>query len=42
MGKNALSQSGYRIFKSTISLEQNGEKPDRMHVHTYSWKIEVD
>ena len=26
MGQNALSQSDYRIFKSTISLEQNVEK----------------
>ena len=26
MGQNALGQSDYRIFKSTISLEQNDEK----------------
>ena len=26
MSQNALSQSDYRIFKSTISLEQNDEK----------------
>ena len=26
MGQTALSQSDYRIFKSTISLEQNDEK----------------
>ena len=26
MGQNTLSQSGYRIFKLTISLEQNDEK----------------
>ena len=26
MGQNALGQSEYRIFKSTISLEQNDEK----------------
>ena len=26
MGQNALSQSDCRIFKSTISLEQNNEK----------------
>ena len=26
MGQNALSQSDYSIFKSTISLEQNDEK----------------
>ena len=25
-GQNALNQSDYRIFKSTISLEQNDEK----------------
>ena len=25
MGQKALSQSDYRIFKSTISLEQNEE-----------------
>ena len=30
MGQNALSETDYRIFKSTISLEQND-----------SWKIEV-
>ena len=42
MGQNALSQSDYRIFKSTISLEQNDEKPDFLHVDTDSWKVEVD
>ena len=26
MSQNALSQSDYRVFKSTISLEQNDEK----------------
>ena len=26
MAQNALGQSDYRIFKSTISLEQNDEK----------------
>ena len=26
MGQNALGQSDYRVFKSTISLEQNDEK----------------
>ena len=26
MGQNALSQSDWKIFKSTISLEQNNEK----------------
>ena len=33
MGQNGLGQSDYRIFKSTISLEQNDEK---------AWKLEVD
>ena len=42
MGQNALGQSDYRIFKSTISLEQNDEKPDFLHVDTDSWKVEVD
>ena len=42
MGQNALSQSDCRIFKSTISVEQNDEKPDFLHVDTDSWKVEVD
>ena len=41
-GINALGQSDYRIFKSTISLEQNDEKAWFLHVDTDSWKIEVD
>ena len=36
MGQNAFSQSDYKIFKSTISLEQNDEKPDFLHVDTNS------
>ena len=27
MGQDALGQSDYRMFKSTISLEQNDKKP---------------
>ena len=42
MVQNALGQSDYRIFKSTISLEQNDEKSDFLHVDTDSWKLEVD
>ena len=39
---HALCQSGYRIFKSAISAEQNDEKPDFLYVEKDSWKIEVD
>ena len=42
MGQNILGQSGYRIFKSTISLEQNNKKPNFLHVDMDSQKIEVD
>ena len=42
MGQNALCQSDYMIFKATISLEQDDEKPNFLNVDTDSWKIEVD
>ena len=42
MDQNAVGQSDYRIFKSTISLEQNHKKAWFLHVDTDSWKIEVD
>ena len=42
MGQNTLGQSDYWIFKSTLSLEQNDENPDFLHVDTDSWKTEVD
>ena len=42
MDQNALSQSDYRIFKSAISIEQDDEKPDFLHVDTDSWEMEVD
>ena len=42
MGQNTLGQSDYRIFKSTISLEQNDEKVWFFHVGKDSWNIEVD
>ena len=42
MGQNALRQSNYKIFKSTISLEKHDEKPDFLQVDTDSWKLEVD
>ena len=42
MAQNALGQSDYMIFKSTISLEKNDEKAWFLHVDTVSWKIEVD
>ena len=43
MSQNALSQSDYRIFKSTISLEQNDEKACFfLRVDTDLWKLEVD
>ena len=43
MGQNVLGQSDYRIFKSTISLEQKKmKKPDFLHFDTDSWKVEGD
>ena len=42
MGQDALGQSDYRIFKSTISLEQNDKKPRFLQVDTDSQKLEVD
>ena len=43
MGQNRLGQSDYRIFKSTITLEQYDEKAwFFLHVYTDSWKVEVD
>ena len=39
MGQNAVDQSDCRILKSTISLEQEDEKSDFLHVDTYSWKL---
>ena len=37
MGRNALCQSDCKIFKSTVSLEQNDEIGD-----TNSWKLKFD
>ena len=42
MSKNALGQSDCKIFKSTISLEQNNEKTDFLHEDTDSWKLKGD
>ena len=42
IGQNALGQSHYRIFKSTISIEQHDEKTWFLHADTDSWKLEVD
>ena len=42
MVQNALCQSDYSTFKSTMSLEQNDEKAWFLHVDTDSWKLEVD
>ena len=42
MGQNALGQLDCRICKSTISREQNDEKPDFWHVDVDSWKLKVD
>ena len=30
--QNVLDQSDYSIFKLTMSLEQNDEKPDFLHI----------
>ena len=42
MGHNAYGRSDCRIFKSTVSPEENDEKPDFLHVDTDSWKLKVD
>ena len=42
MGKNTLDQPDYRIFKSTISSEQNDEVGFFLHVYTNSGKLKVD
>ena len=42
MDQTALSQSNYRIFNSTISLEQNNEKAWFFARFTDSWKVEVN
>ena len=42
MGQNVVSQQPFRIFKWTISLEQNDEKPGFSDVNTDSWKLKVD
>ena len=42
MGQSALGQSDWRIFKSTIYLEQNDEKACFLHADTDSWKFKVD
>ena len=42
MGQNALGQLDYKIFKSTISLEQNDEKGYFLHFETNSWKLKTD
>ena len=42
MGQNALSPSDCRIFKLTVSLEQNDEKAWFLHVDVDSWKLKVD
>ena len=39
MGPSTLGQYS---FKSTVSLEQNDEKPDFLNVDTDSWKLKVD
>ena len=36
------ADTNYRIFESTISLEQNDERAWFFYVDTDSWKIEVD
>ena len=38
--KMLLVNQNYRIFEPTISLEQNDEKPDFLHVDTDSCKKE--
>ena len=40
--QNVLDQSDYRIFKSTISLEQDDEKSKYLHVDTDSLKLKGD
>ena len=42
MGQNALGQLDYKIFKSTISLEQNDENGYFLHFETNSWKLKTD
>ena len=42
MDQNALGQSDCRIFKPTISPEQNVEKARFLDVGTDSWKLKVD
>ena len=47
MGQNVVSQQHFRIFKWTISLEQNDEKPGFSDVNMkiemkLSWKLKVD
>ena len=42
MSQNALDQSNCSIFKLTISLEQNDEKPDFLHIDVDSQKLKVD
>ena len=39
MGRNALCQSDCKIFKSTVSLEQNDETKIG---DTNSWKLKFD
>ena len=36
MGQNVLSQSDYRIFKSTTSVDKMMKKPDFLYVDTDS------
>ena len=42
MGQDILGQSDCRIFKSTLSIEQNDGKAWFLCVGTDSWKLKVN
>ena len=42
MGQNDLGQSDCRIFKLSMSYEQNDEKASFLHVDTDSRKLKVN